>query len=136
MKNIEETGEFVCNLATRSLAAQVNQSSATVFSEADEFALTQLTPLDSVKIAAPRVLESPVSMECRVTQIQQLLAHDGRKLDTWMVFGEIVHVHIADHLIVEGNYKTTLAHPILRGGGAHDYFEITEDARFSMVRPP
>ena len=52
-----------------------------------------------------------------------------------LVLGEVVGIHIAPHLIADGAYRTAAAHPILRGGGAADYFEIGEAARFAMRRP-
>jgi flavin reductase (DIM6/NTAB) family NADH-FMN oxidoreductase RutF len=54
-----------------------------------------------------------------------------------MVFGEVVMVHIDRALLsaADGNYDTTAAQPILRGGGPADYFVITPQARFLMRRP-
>ena len=51
------------------------------------------------------------------------------------VSGEVVMVHIDKRLIEDGVYQTARAHPILRGGGPADYFEIDEVARFAMARP-
>ncbi len=50
-----------------------------------------------------------------------------------MVLGEVVHVHIDTALLDDGIYRTAAARPILRGGGAGDYFEPGE--RFEMRRP-
>ena len=52
-----------------------------------------------------------------------------------MVFGEVVGVHIDETLIVDGVYRTTLGQPVLRGGGAGDYFTLREEDRFEMRRP-
>lgn len=134
VRNAETTGEFVYNLATRPLAEQVNQSSLQQ-SEVDEFALTGLTPVPGMIVAAPRVAESPVAMECKVTQIQQLAGLDGKKVETWMVFGEIVAVHIDQSLLQDGVYVTAAAQPILRGGGPTDYFEVLPEGLFHMRRP-
>ena len=49
--------------------------------------------------------------------------------------GEVVAVHIARELIVDGVYDTALAAPVLRGGGPADYFGIGADQRFRMLRP-
>ena len=51
-----------------------------------------------------------------------------------MVFGEVVHVHVARALLAEGRYDTAAARPILRGGGPADYFEIEPQALFRMRR--
>ncbi|MCK9513730.1 MAG: flavin reductase family protein [Pigmentiphaga sp.] len=135
IRNARDTGEFVINLATRELAEQVNLTSTEVQRDATEFELAGLTPLDSTLVAAPRVAESPASLECRVTQLQQLAGVDGEKVDTWMALGEVVAVHIATSLLDEGRYDTAAARPILRAGGPADYYEITPEARFKMYRP-
>ena len=135
VRNIEETGEFGWNLATRPLAEAMNQSCAAVGPEVDEFQLAGLTPEPSRVIGVPRVKETPVSFECRVSQILRLTGADGSETDTWMVFGEVVGVHIARHLLKDGVYQTADAEPILRGGGPADYFGISPDTFFQMYRP-
>ncbi|MGC8040560.1 flavin reductase family protein, partial [Salmonella enterica] len=60
---------------------------------------------------------------------------EGRTLDTWMVYGEVVAVHIDQSLLVEGVYDTAAAQHILRGGGPADYFEVLPQGRFQMRRP-
>jgi flavin reductase (DIM6/NTAB) family NADH-FMN oxidoreductase RutF len=134
LNNIEQSGEFTWNLVTRSLAEAMNQSSAAVAPEVDEFVLSQLTPTPSKLIATPRVLESPVSFECKLTQIVQLQSHAQRPIPTWLILGEVVAVHIAQKMLNNGIYDTAAAEPILRGGAA-DYFQISPQGRFSMQRP-
>ena len=136
LRNVRDTGEFVWNLATRALATQMNQTSATVAPEISEFELSGLTPIAAIRVAAPRVAESLVAMECKVTQIVQLTDHQGSPMPNWVVFGEVVAVHIARHLLVNGIYDTAAAHPILRAGGADAYAEISPEVMFRMKRPP
>lgn len=135
LHNIRETREFGWNLATRPLAERMNASCVAVPPEVDEFELAGLTPVASRGIAVPRVAESPVSFECRLTQIVQLEGVDGTKVPTWLVLGEVVGVHIARHLLKDGIYDTAAAEPILRGGGPADYFTVTRDNLFKMFRP-
>lgn len=135
LNNIEATGEFCWNLATRSLAEAMNQSCAAVAPEVDEFALSGLTPVASRVVAVPRVEESPVSFECKVTQIIQLHGVDKVAVPTWLVLGEVVAVHIAKALLVDGIYDTAAGEPILRGGGPADYFQLGREANFKMYRP-
>jgi flavin reductase (DIM6/NTAB) family NADH-FMN oxidoreductase RutF len=135
VRNIEQTGEFGWNLATRPIAEAMNASCAPVAPGVDEFKLAGLTPIASRVIAVPRVAESPVSFECRLTQLIQLQGANGEKVDTWLVLGEVVGVHIARSLLVNGIYDTAGARPVLRGGGPADYFEISPEARFRMFRP-
>src|SRR5438132_1018597 len=135
VRNCRVVGEFVYNLATRELAEQMNLTSAAVASDVDEFSLAGLTPAASKVISVPRVKESPVALECRVCQVFQLEGADTALIDTWMVLAEVVAVHIDESLLRDGIYDTVAARPILRGGGAADYFEITPQARFAMRRP-
>lgn len=135
LRNAEATGEFVYNLATRPLAGQVNHTSIEAPPEVDEFALAGLTPAPSLAVAPPRVAESPVSLECRVTHVQQLATASGRALDAWLVLGEVVAAHISKVLLRDGIYDTAAARPILRGGGPADYFEILPEGLFRQYRP-
>jgi flavin reductase (DIM6/NTAB) family NADH-FMN oxidoreductase RutF len=133
--NIQETREFTWNLATRPLAEQMNASAATVPGEVDEFTLAGLDTLPSTKVAPPRVAASPAAFECVLTQLIRLETRDGAPVDTWLVIGEVVGIHIDTAMLSDGVYQTARAHPILRGGGPADYFEITEAAKFAMKRP-
>ena len=135
LRNVQATGEFVWNLATRPLAEAMNASCATVPPEVSEFELAGLTPTPSRVVSVPRVAESPVSFECRVTQVIQLQGADGVKVETWLTLGEVVAVHIAKALLIDGVYDTAAARPILRGGGPADYFEIGPEQLFRMRRP-
>ena len=135
LRNIEATGEFVWNLATHDLADAMNQSCAAVPPEVSEFELAGLTPLASEKVRPPRVAESPVTFECRSTQIVQLQGIDGEKVPTWLVLGEVVAVHIDTALLKDGVYDTANAGHILRGGGPADYFTVGPEQLFRMYRP-
>jgi flavin reductase (DIM6/NTAB) family NADH-FMN oxidoreductase RutF len=135
VRNIEQTGEFVWNLVTRSLAQAMNQTCAAVAPEVSEFELAGLTPMASRLVAAPRIAESPVSFECRMTQTIQLQDASHRELQTWLVLGEVVAVHIAQRLLINGLYDTASADHILRGGGPADYFSIGPEQLFKIYRP-
>jgi flavin reductase (DIM6/NTAB) family NADH-FMN oxidoreductase RutF len=135
LRNAQATGEFVWNLVTRPLAEAMNQTSAATAPEVDEFALAGLASAPSRLVRPPRVADSPVAFECRVTQVVQLQGADRMPVETWMVFGEVVAVHIDRRLIVDGIYDTALAEPVVRGGGPADYFTIGADQRFRMARP-
>lgn len=135
VRNIEETGEFVWNLVTRSLAQSMNETCAAVGAEVNEFELAGLTPLPSQLVAVPRVAESPVTFECRKTQVVQLQGVDGEKVPTWLVLGEVVAIHIAQHLLQDGVFETAGAGMVLRGGGPADYFTIGPEQLFRMHRP-
>lgn len=133
--NIDATGEFVWNLATRDLASRMNETAASLPAGEDEFVRGGLTAVDSVEVKAPRVLESPVNFECRLTQLLQLRDVAGDTVDTWLVLGQVVAVHIERRWLVDGVYDTAGPRPILRGGGPANYSEVTPDNVFQMTRP-
>jgi flavin reductase (DIM6/NTAB) family NADH-FMN oxidoreductase RutF len=129
VKNARETGEFVVNLATYDLRQSVNASSAEVGRAVDEFELAGLTAVPSRLVRAPRVAESPVNLECRVTEIRELPCEGeiGR-----MVMGRVLGMHIADSAIVDGRVLAARLKPIARLG-YREYASLGEI--FKMTRP-
>ncbi|HEY2453907.1 MAG TPA: flavin reductase family protein [Scandinavium sp.] len=135
VRNIVETKEFVWNLTTVDLASAMNETSASLAHGEDEFARAGLTPIESRLVRAPRVAESPVNFECRLSQCIQLTGADGTAVDTWLVLGEVVAVHIDESLLENGIYQTAKARPVLRAGGPSAYYSIDESHRFDLIRP-
>lgn len=135
MRNVEETGEFVWNITTKKLAEQMNKSCASVAYGVDEFELADLTKLPSRFVAPPRVAESPVNFECKLVDIVRLKTRSGEMIDTWLVLGEVVGVHIQTALLKDGVFDTFGAGIVLRAGGPSSYAAITPDTRFEMFRP-
>jgi flavin reductase (DIM6/NTAB) family NADH-FMN oxidoreductase RutF len=131
--NVAETGEFVWNLVTRELAEAANVSSMIVPHSIDEFDLAALDSAPSRLVRPDRVAASPVQLECKATQTLRLESKEGKATDTWLVLGEVIGVHIAADLLVDGVYQTAKAQPVLRGGGPADWFEV--GAMFKLVRP-
>ena len=129
--NIEATRTFTWNLATRALAEAMNATSA--MTGEDEFALAGLAAEPGRLIAAPRVAASPVAFECALTQLVRLETRAGEALETWLVLGEVIGVHIDRAMLEDGTYQTARAEPITRGGGPADYFALGE--LFRMRRP-
>ncbi len=135
VQNIVETREFVWNLTTLDLASAMNETSASLAHGEDEFIRAGLTPVESRLVRAPRVAESPVNFECRLSQCIQLTGADGTAVDTWLVLGEVVAVHIDESLLENGIYQTAKAKPVLRAGGPSAYYSIDESQRFDLIRP-
>lgn len=128
-----ETKEFVFNLATFALREHMNATSAPLPRGQSEFAIAGLTPVPSQIVKAPRVKESPVALECVVTDAVQLKGRNGQPLNGIVIFGEVVGVYIDDAFIKDGRFDTAGAQPIARCGYA-DYAVVTE--LFSIERPP
>jgi flavin reductase (DIM6/NTAB) family NADH-FMN oxidoreductase RutF len=133
ISNIEATGEFVWNLATRPLAEQMNRSSAPVAPEVDEFELAALTPAPGRSVSVPHVGESPAALECKLLQIVRLKTLDGALMDNYLALGQVVGVHIQNAYLKDGLFDTHAAQPIMRAGYRADYAQIGE--MFEMFRP-
>jgi flavin reductase (DIM6/NTAB) family NADH-FMN oxidoreductase RutF len=131
VRNALANGEFVVNLATWQLREAVNLTSAPAPHGVDELALAGLTATPSRIVAPPRVAESPVHLECRVTTHVELPTPDTDDPNT-VVFGEVVGVHIADEAIVDGIVDVTLLDPIARLG-YREYVHVRDT--FTMIRP-
>jgi flavin reductase (DIM6/NTAB) family NADH-FMN oxidoreductase RutF len=133
IRNVEQTREFVWNLATRPLAEQMNLTSAPVAPDVDEFRLAGLTPVAGRNVSVPRVGESPAALECRLLEIIQLRDLDGALTENWLALGQVVGVHIQKAYLKDGFFDMLAAQPILRAGYLADYVQIGE--MFQMVRP-
>ena len=73
---IKESGEFVINLTTRRLTKAADYCGVRTGRDVDKFAETGLTPCASKSVGCPGIAESPVNIECRVTEIKNLGSHD------------------------------------------------------------
>jgi flavin reductase (DIM6/NTAB) family NADH-FMN oxidoreductase RutF len=131
LRNIEETGEFVMNLATYDLREAVNATSAHVPRGTDEFALAGLSKAASRLVKPPRVKESPANFECRLYQIVPLPGDDG-EVGNHLVIGRVLGIHIDDRFIVDGRIDTVAMRPLARLGYS-EYAAIGES--FRMRRP-
>jgi len=131
-RNAEDTGEFVCSLATYDLREAMNRTSAHVDPEVNEMELAGLTPAPSRFVAPPRVKESPVAFECRYWRTIELPGPDGGPGTHAMVLGQVVGVYIDDAAIAEGKVDVTKLRPIARLGYG-DYAVI--DEVFTLTRP-
>ena len=76
-----------------------------------------------------------VAFECQCTEIIQLKGVSGEKVETWLVLGEVVNIHIDQSLLQDGIYDTAKAGHILRAGGRGDYFTVGQEQLFELLRP-
>ncbi len=129
--NARDTGEFVHNMVTWDLRYKMNETSATAPRSVDEFELAGLTKAPSRRVKPYRVLESPVSLECRVVKHFELPADDPGDTNT-MVIGRVVAIHIRDDAIRDGRVDLARLRPLSRLGYL-DYSPIGE--MFEMLRP-
>jgi flavin reductase (DIM6/NTAB) family NADH-FMN oxidoreductase RutF len=131
---VEETGEFVCNLATFDLRDQMNLTSAPLPRGESELDKAGLTAAPSRLVKPPRVAEAPAALECRWLQTVPLVPLGGGEPRYFMVIGQVVGIHIDDRFLVDGLLDTAAMRPIARAG-YRDYFVSTPETKFSITRP-
>lgn len=126
LRNILDTREFVVNMVTQRIAKAMNQASAAYPFGISEFEQVGLTPVPAVKVQAPRLAESPVSLEC--TLLQALPIPEST---TTLVLGSVVWVHAADDLI--SDLTVDIEHyPVIGRLGGRAYCTI--GSTFTMPR--
>lgn len=129
--NIRRTGEFVVNLVSDELAEAMNITAIEFEASVDEFHEAKLTPAPSVHVKPPRILESPVSMECK----RLVTVEVG--VDRSVVMGSVLAIHVRDDCVLDAE-KFYIDTPKLdlvgrmHGGG---WYTRTRD-RFEIPRIP
>jgi len=127
--NIRETGEFVVNLVSEETAAAMNVTAIEFNRGVNELGKTNLTTTPSSLVKPPRIVESPVALECKLMQIVELGPNNG------LVLGRVVAMHVRDDAVIDAakNYiNTPKLHLIGRMHGASWYVRTTD--LFEMPR--
>ena len=135
LSNIEDTGEFVCSLATYDLRFNMNMTSAPVAYGIDEFPIGELTAAASRLVKPPRVKESPAAFECKHWKTIDLPGLEPGKPSTYsVIFGQVVGIYIDDNFIKDGLVDTGAMRPIARLGYM-DYGVVNPENVFAIDRP-
>ena len=129
--NVEATGEFVCNLVSEALGAQMNATSASVSSDTDEFDLAGLETEPSELVKPPRVKASPIHLECTFHGTMELPSNDPKSRNVICV-GRVIGIHIRDDVLKDGIIDIESIRPLARLG-YRDYTVI--EKVISMSRP-
>ncbi|MDE6917752.1 MAG: flavin reductase family protein [Lachnospiraceae bacterium] len=113
---IVETGEFVINLTTRALARATDYCGVRSGRDVDKWKETGLTPVQSDVVKAPCIAQSPVNIECRVTQTLQLGSHD-------LFIAQVAAVHADDqYMDAKGRFHLEQALPMVYSHG--EYYDL------------
>ena len=135
LRNILDSGEFTCSIATWALREAMNLSSATVVPGVDEFVLAGLTKAASRFVKPPRVAESPAAFECRLWKTLPMPPHKpGAEPSYTVVFGQVVGIYIEDAFIEAGIVQSGRMQPLARLGYM-DYSVLRPESMFTMQRP-
>jgi len=110
LANVEATREFVVNFTPEPLFEAVNATSVNAPPDVSELDHAGIAREPSLRVAPPRVAESPVAIEC--------VLHDTLPLgDSTVVLGRVVHVAIAAEAMRDGRPAADLLRPLARLGG-------------------
>lgn len=116
---LKETGEFVINLTTEELLEATDYCGVASGRDVDKWEKMNLTPIPSEKVSVPAVAESPINIECKVTEVKELGTHH-------MFIAEVVNVR-ADEKYMDEKGKFHLEHskPIAYSHGT--YFSLGKE---------
>jgi flavin reductase (DIM6/NTAB) family NADH-FMN oxidoreductase RutF len=128
-----QTREFVWNMPTWDLREAMNETSAELELDINEFEHAGLQMAPSRLVAPPRVAASPCALECKVTDTLALADLDGNTTQRHLVVGQVVGVHLDEDYVVDGLVDTAAMKPIARCGYTSDYAVV--DRLFRMDRP-
>ena len=115
---LRESGEFVINLATESMAYATDYCGVRSGRNVDKWKETGLTPVPAQTVKAPVIAESPVAIECRVTEVKELGSHH-------MFLAEVTGVSVDEQWLNErGSLELAKAEPIVYSHGG--YYGLSE----------
>lgn len=113
---IKETGEFVINLTTRELAYATDYCGVKSGRDVDKWKEMHLTRMDSLEVSVPSIKESPVNIECRVTEVKELGSHH-------MFLAKVVAVQVSSEYMDDKNrFHLEYANPLVYSHG--EYYEL------------
>jgi len=120
-RNAVATGEFAVNVVTEPLMEVMDQTSAALPPEESEFDAVDIEWVECTRIDAPRVAAAPVTMECRL--------HDTHEIfDRLMVLGEVVHFHVSEEILTDGDIDMRKLPTVGRLGGP--YYTVSDPVEF------
>lgn len=110
---LKESGEFVINLTTEKLVHATDYCGVKSGRDTDKWKDTGLTPIPAQVVGAPLIKESPVNIECRVTEVKELGSHH-------MFLAEVVAVDVDEaYLDEKGKFELHKAAPIVYSHGEY-----------------
>lgn len=117
-KMLRETGEFVINLTTKDLAFATDFCGVRSGRDVDKFSEMKLTKEKASQVKAPMIGESPVNIECKVTEVKELGSHH-------MFLAEVAAVHVDERYMNENQkFELGKAEPMVYSHG--EYYQLGE----------
>ena len=132
LANVNETKEVVINLVDKNIVEPTSLSSVYYEKGVDEFIKSGLTKISSTKVSPPRVLESPISFECKVNDIISLGSGGGAGN---LIICEIIMIHVNNELLdPHGDIDPLKLELVARMGGNY-YLDIKPENLFEIKKP-
>ncbi len=129
LRNIRDTGTFVVNIVSEAFAEAMVACATDFDPDVNEFEVSGLTPVPSLKVKPPRVKEAKISFECILNQIIEI--GNQNPGSGFAVLGTIVLFHVADNVMKDGYINAEKLQPVARLGG--NYYTVPERI-FKIVR--
>ena len=132
LENAMETKEVVINVVNFPIVEQMSKSSVEYEKGVNEFIETGLTQVKSLLVKPPRVLESPISFECKVQDIISLGKSGGAGQ---LIIAKVVQIHIDKKFIDnKGDIDSEKLDLVARMGGDW-YTRTTKESMFKIPKP-
>lgn len=110
---LKDTKEFVINLTTKQLAKATDYCGVVSGRDVDKWERAKLTKGKANKVGCPIIVESPVNIECRVTEIKELGSHH-------MFIAEVLAIQVSEEYMDENNrFNLSKANPIAYSHGEY-----------------
>ena len=132
LRNVNEVKEVVINLVDRFIVEPTSLSSVYFEKNIDEFLKSGLTKIDSNHIKPPRVLESPISFECKVNKIVALGDNGGAGN---LVICEILTIHIDEKYLNDNGDIDPLKLNLVARMGENYYLDVKKESLFEIKKP-
>lgn len=118
LNNVLTTKQFIVNMVVEDIVEQMNTTSQSVASEINEFELAGLTAIPSLKVKAPRVKESPITMECEL--VHHYTLEDNKHGGATIIIGRVVMFHIDESVLLD-DFKINMEtyKPVARLAGSN-----------------
>jgi flavin reductase (DIM6/NTAB) family NADH-FMN oxidoreductase RutF len=132
LENAIETKEVVINVVNFPIVEQMSKSSIEYEKGVNEFIETGLTQVESLLVKPPRVLESPISFECKVQDIVSLGEYGGAGQ---LIIAKVVQIHIDKKFLDKnGDILSEKLDLVARMGGDW-YTRATKESMFKIPKP-
>lgn len=120
LNSVRESGVFAVNIVEEAMLNVMSETSRHFPRGTDEFAACGVAKAECDTIDCPRVAGAPATLECRVTDMRQLIGPED-----FIVMAEVTGIHLRDDCLKEGRFDVTAFNPVARLG-YRDYTVVRE----------